>query len=147
MSDDRGERLKNQTQDSAQKKREEYDWLMHLLKERVEEWNASRGDLPEIVMTGSSLQLDRYKLYLEFDQLWPQPTNYVLVLKVGLGQNSLFWSEPPAVRHKMQPTASDDRGSIVWTHTLDNVAPFTTEELAEFALDMLTGYYSRHKPK
>lgn len=55
--------------------------MMDLLKESVDEWNAKRGDLPEIVMRGSSIQMDHYILFLDSDQL-PSLTDYVLVLRV-----------------------------------------------------------------
>ena len=142
MSGNSAEQPQNQAQEHAQKKREEKDRMMDLLKERVDEWNAKRGDLPEIVMRGSSIQMDRYILFLDFDQL-PSLTDYVLVLRVGQERKPIFWPEPAAVRHRLEPIVSDERGSIVWVHQLGT---FTSAAVVELALDMLTSYYSRHKP-
>lgn len=140
------EQLKDRALEHMKQKREEYDKLMGLLKERVEEMNAHRGKLPQFVIGKSSIQLDRFILHLEFDQLFTSPTDYVLVLRVGQRTKPMFGSESAAVRHIMQPKVSDDFASIVWELKSGNLAPFTTAEVVEFALDMLSGYYSRYTP-
>ena len=122
---------------------------MRLLKERVEEMNANSGNLPKFVVRGSSIvQLDNFELHFEFDPLHPNPTDYVLVLKVGLSQfkQPLFGSGPPPVRHILQPIASYDLGSVVWVHKTGNLGQLKSAEGAEFALDLLIGYYLKHKP-
>ena len=42
-------------QELAQRKQKEFDDMMRLLKERVEEIKANRGNLPEFVARGSSM--------------------------------------------------------------------------------------------
>src|SRR5882762_3673086 len=113
-NDNRMERPKNRAQEQAQRKQEEYDDLIRLLKERVEEMNANTGNLPKFVVRGSTIQLDHIVLHLEFDELFMSPADYVLVLKVGLAsfKRPLFGSEPPPVKHKLQPAASDNLSSI-----------------------------------
>jgi hypothetical protein len=147
MSENRAEQLRDRVQEEAQRKRQEYERLMILLEKRVEEINANRGDLPEIVVRSSSLQLDQFKLYIEFDQLFPKLTDYVLVLRVGQERKPLFGSDLPAVRHRLQPIVADDLRSIVWMGNVGDITQFNTAELVELALDMLTGYYRRHRPK
>lgn len=97
-------------------------------------------------MKGSSLKLDRFTLYLDFDPIYENPTDYVLVLRVGDEGRRLFGSEPPAVRHKLQPTVSGHLSSVVWADKTGNLGRFTSDELAKFALDMLIDYYRRYNP-
>ena len=54
-NDNRAERPENRTQELVQRKKAEYDELKRLLKERVEEIKANRGNLPEFVARGSSM--------------------------------------------------------------------------------------------
>ena len=54
-NDNRAERPENRMQELVQRKKAEYDDLQRLLKERVEEMNANRGNLPQFVMRGSSI--------------------------------------------------------------------------------------------
>jgi hypothetical protein len=73
-NDNRAERPENRMQELVQRKKAEYDDLQRLLKERVEEMNANRGNLPQFVMRGSSIiQLGHIELHLEFDPLFPNP--------------------------------------------------------------------------
>ncbi len=147
MSDDLAEWFKNRAQEEKQRKQEEYDNLIRLLKERVEEENAKTNNLPKFFVRGSVIQLEHYELHLEFDQVFHSPTDHVLVAKGGLAPHKkpLFGSEPPRVSHTLQPKVSNDLSSVMWTHKLGNLAPFTSAELVEFVLDMLTGFYLRHK--
>ena len=148
MSGNPAEQPQNQAEERAQKMRAEFDWLMHLVMERVKELNANRGDLPEIVMRGSILQLGPFELHLEFDQGLFDPTKYALVIKVGVPlPKRMFGFDRPTIRYLLQPTASRNPGDIVWTNTKENSAPFTTEELAQFAVGTLIAYYREHMPK
>ena len=145
-NDNRAERCENRTQELVQRKKAEFDELQRLLKERVEEINANRGNLPEFVVRGSSIvQLGHIELHLEFDQLYSNPTDYVLVLKVGVPDNKkpMFGSAPPPVKHKLQPALSDDLSSIEWVDKVGSLLRFTSAGLVEFALDLLTDYYRR----
>jgi hypothetical protein len=143
-NDNRAEPPKNQ----AQRTQREYKDLMRLLKERVEEMNANSGNLPQFVVKGSTIQLGHIILHLDFDPRYANSTDFVLVLRVGYApfKKPLFGSEPPAVRHMLQPIASYDLGSVVWVHKTGNLGQLESTELAEFALDLLTGYYRKHKP-
>ena len=146
-NNNRAERPENRTQELVQRKKAEHDELKRLLKERVEEMNANRGNLPEFVARGSLIiQLGHIELHLEFDQLFPNPTEFVLVLKVGVPDNKkpMFGSAPPSVRHKLQPALSDDLSSIVWVDKVGNLRRVTSAWLVEFALDLLTSYYRQH---
>jgi hypothetical protein len=146
-NDNRAQRPENRTQELVQRKKAEYEELQRLLKERVEEINANRGNLPEFVVRGSSIvQLGHIELHLEFDQLYSNPTDYVLVLKVGVPDNKkpTFGSAPPPVKHKLQPALSDDLSSIVWVDKVGNLRRVTSAWLVEFALDLLTSFYRQH---
>jgi hypothetical protein len=146
-NDNRAERCENRTQELVQRKKAEFDELQRLLKERVEEINANRGNLPEFVVRGSSIvQLGHIELHLEFDQLYSNPADYVLVLKVGCSplKQPMFGSAPPPVKHKLQPAVSDDLSSIVWVDKVGNLRRVTSAWLVEFALDLLTSYYRQH---
>ena len=131
MSDNPAQQFTNRAEEHAQKKREEYDRMMPLLQERVEEMNGNRGDLPEIVMKGSSLHLDQFTLHLEFDQLFPNPSDYVLVLRVGQPKKSLFGSEPVPVRYKLRPVVSNDRSSVLWAGNVQGMTQFSTAGVVE----------------
>jgi hypothetical protein len=146
-NDNRAGRSENRTQELVQRKKAEYDELKRLLKERVEEMNANRGNLPEFVTRGSLvIQLGHIELHLEFDPLFPNPTEFVLLLKVGVPDNKkpTFGSAPPPVKHKLQPALSDDLSSIVWVDKVGNLRRVTSAWLVEFALDLLTSYYRQH---
>jgi len=148
-NDNRAQRPENRTQELVQRKKAEYEELQRLLKERVEEINANRGTLPQFVVRGSSIvQLGHIELHLEFDQLYDNPADYVLVLKVGVPDNKkpMFGSAPPSVRHMLQPAVSDDLSSIVWVDKVGNLRRVTSAWLVEFALDLLTSYYRQHTP-
>ncbi len=125
--------------------RAEYDNLMSCLKERVEERNANTGTLPKFVLRGSSVELGHTVLQLEFDQNFIDPDVYVLNLKVGWApfRKPLFGTEPTPQGRRLRATASDDLSSILWVGDLGKL---TSAELVEFALDLLTAYYSRHMP-
>jgi hypothetical protein len=150
MSDNRAEQATNQAQKYAQWKRMEFDDVLELLKEKVEERNANTGNLPKLVFRGRSIvELGQYSLHFEFDQLFHSPADFVLVVKVGSDNRSsmaLSGSVPPAERHLLQPKVSNDLRSVVWTHNL-GCAPFTSSELVAFALDLLIGYYQKYTPK
>jgi hypothetical protein len=92
----------------SQHAREEYATLMRLLKERVEERNATVDNSPKFVVKGSSVQLDHVVLYLEFDQMFMNPDDYVLVLKVGQPKQPLFGSAPTPIRRILRAVPSDD---------------------------------------
>jgi hypothetical protein len=151
-NNDNRERPKKRVQELAQRKREEYDELMRLLNERVEEMNANSSDLPKLVIRGSRVELGHITLHLEFDQHPTDPTEYVLALKIGVEDNKrpLFGTGPTPVRHKLRAGASDDSSRILWegylgisNSTLDRL---TSAALVEFALDLLSSYYRKHKP-
>jgi hypothetical protein len=145
-NDNRAQRPENRTQELVQRKKSEYEELQRLLKERVEEMNANRSNLPQFVMRGSSIiQLGHIELHLEFDQLYGNPADYVLVLKVGVPDNKkpTFGSAPLPVRHKLQPALSDDLSSIKWVDKVGSLLRFTSAGLVEFALERLTDYYRR----
>src|SRR6476661_1353440 len=67
-NDNRADRPKNRWEELAQRKKAEYDELMCIVRERVEEMNANRDKLPELVIKGCRVELGRFTLYLEFDQ-------------------------------------------------------------------------------
>ncbi len=147
MSGNPAEHLKNKAQEDAQRKQQERDRLKIWLEDCVEELNKNTNSgLPQVVMKGSSLKLDRFTLYLDFEQLWENPTDYVLVLRVGDEGHRMFGSEPPAVRHKLQPTVSGHLNTVAWVDKTGNLGRFTSDELAKFALDMLINYYRQYKP-
>jgi hypothetical protein len=83
-NDNRAERHENRTQELVQRKKAEHDELQRLLKERVEEMNANHGNLPQFVVRGASIvQLGHIDMHLEFDPVFSNPTEFVLVLKVS----------------------------------------------------------------
>lgn len=127
----------------SQHAREEYDNLMRLLKERVEERNATADNLPKFVVKGSTVQLDHMVLYLEFDQMFENPDNYVLVLRVGQPRQPLFGSAPTPIRRTLRAVPSDDLHRMLWA---DNQGQCTSAWLVEFALELLADYYRTHKP-
>lgn len=59
----------------AQRMRQEYGKFRLLLNQRPEEINNERSDLPKIVVTGSSIQLGLFRLYVQFDQLFTDVTD------------------------------------------------------------------------
>ena len=129
----------------SQHAREEYVNLMRLLKERVEERNATADNLPQFVVKGSTVQLDHMVLYLEFDQMFENPDSYVLVLKVGLpSRHPLFGPAPTPIKHTLRATSSDDLRMMLWAN---NQGQWTSAGLVEFALELLTEYHRRHEPK
>jgi hypothetical protein len=146
-------RPKNRVQELAQRKREEHDELMRLLNERVEEMNANSSDLPELVIRGSRTELGRITMCLEFDQHPTNPTEYVLILKVGVEGNksSMFGTGPTPVRYRLRAGVSDDSSRILWEGYLrisnSTVDRLTSAALVEFALDLLTSYYRKRTPK
>ena len=59
-----GGAARKRVQELAQRKQKEFDDMMRLLKERVEEIKANRGNLPEFVARGSSIvQLGHIELH------------------------------------------------------------------------------------
>lgn len=152
MSDNVREQLRNRAQEHAQKKKEEYDTLERLLRERVEERNASRGNLPKFVIQGSRIELGPYQLHHEFDPRFDDPTEYDLVLKVGLPENKTFpgGRGPAAVRYRLRPEVFDDARGTLWSGYVgewkSNLVRVSSAEFVEFALDQLTAYYRKHKP-
>jgi len=144
MSEYPAEQLIDRAQ-AAHRKQKEHERMWCLLEERVEEMNANTGNLPEIVMKkGYSLQLGQFTLYIEFDQQLSDPSEYVLVLRVGQPREPLFGSGPAAVKRRLRPAVSDDRRSIVWINAGD-VRRFDTADVVQLALDMIIGYYEEHK--
>ena len=125
---------------------EEKDWLMRLLKERADEWHANRGGQPEIVVKESSLQIGRFTMYFELDQVPDNPTAYGLVIKVGVEANPFFGPLPTPERRRFRALESNDRRSIVWVESSPNPTQFETEELAVTAFNMFIDYYRKHKP-
>jgi len=126
--------------------RSEYENLIRLLKERVEEIRSDIGKLPEFVVTGSCIQLGRVALYYTFDQpVVNHPTNQ-LVLSLGLAplKQVMFGNEPQPARHQLQAVAAPDGNTLVWQGKLGQ---FDSAELAERALEMLIDYYCRHTSK
>ena len=126
--------------------REEYDYLISRLKERIEEKNANPGNLPQFVLHGSTVELGHTALYLEPDQLPTEPEVYLLTLKLGLApfKKPLFGTGPPPQRKRLRATASADLSSVLWVNDLGE---FTSDLVVEFALDLLTSYYCRHMPQ
>ena len=140
----------NRAQQFAQK-REEYDELMRLLTERVEEVNANNGNLHEFLIKGSRIELGRFTLWLEFDQLPTNPADYVLVLKIGVEDNKrpMFGPGPTPVRYRLRLEASDDLSRLLWVGYLGqsgNLVRLTSAALVEFSLEQLTAYYRRYQP-
>jgi hypothetical protein len=127
--------------------REEYDYLNRLLNECVEKRNANSGDSPKFVIVGASVQLGHMALYIQFDQQYSNPDDYVLVLRAGLApfRKPLFGSGPTPEESRLRATPSDDLSSILWDW-IGNRTRLTSAELAEFALDRLTAYYDKHTP-
>jgi hypothetical protein len=116
---------------------------MRLLKERIEEKNATADNLPKFVLNGSTVQLGHMVLYLEFDQRFENPDDYVLVLKVGLLSRHLLFGSPPApTKYILRATPSADLSSIAWA---DNQGQLTSAALVAFALGLLTDYHRKHK--
>ena len=150
-NDNRGERPKNRAQELAQRKKEEHDELMRLLKERVEEVNANGGNLPEFLIKGARTELGRFTLCLEFDPLPTNPADYLLLLKIGVEDNkgAMFGPGPTPVKYRLRLEASEDLSSLLWVGYLGqsgNLARLTSVALVEFALEQLTAYYRRYKP-
>jgi hypothetical protein len=69
--------LVKETFDPVQRKRDEFNHFLELVKERVEERNADDGDVPKFVVRGSTIQLEHVALYLEFDQRYDRPSDFV----------------------------------------------------------------------
>jgi hypothetical protein len=87
-NDNRAERPENRTHELVQRKKAEHDELQRLLKERVDEMNANHGNLPQFVVRGASIvQLGHIDMHLEFDPVFSNPTEFVLVRKVGVPDN------------------------------------------------------------
>ena len=126
--------------------REEYDYLIARLQKRVEERNATPGNLPQFILHGSTVQLGDTALYLELDQLPTDPDAHLLTIKLGLApfKKSLFGTGPPPQRKRLRATASADLSSVLWVNDLGEL---TSDLVVEFALDLLTGYYGRHMPQ
>ena len=150
--DNWAERPKNRWEELAHKKKAEYDAVMRIVRERVEEMNADRSNLPELVVKGCRVELGRFTLYLEFDQRPTDPTEYVLTLKVGVENNRrrMFGPGPTPVSYQLRAGVSDDSSRILWegylglsNSTLDRL---TSAALVEFALDQLTSYHRRYQP-
>jgi hypothetical protein len=89
VSDNRGEQATSQAQKYAQWKRMEFERVLELLKEKVEERNANTGNLPQLVFRGTSIvELGHYSLHLEFDPVFHRPDDFVLTVKVGSDNRS-----------------------------------------------------------
>jgi hypothetical protein len=140
----------NRAQQFTQK-REEYDELKRLLTERVEEVNANNGNLPEFLIKGSRIEPGRFTLCLEFDELPTDPTEYVLILKVGVEDNKrpMFGSGPTPLRYRLRAGVSDDSSRILWEGYLglsnSDLDRLTSAALVQCALDLLTSYYRMMK--
>ena len=126
--------------------RSEYDNLVRLLKERAEKIKSEHGELPEIVVTGSCVQLGHVALYYKFEQLVASLPDNTLVLSLGLAPHKhvMFGNPPEPVRHQLKAAAPQDCSRIVWVGKLGQ---FDSATLVEVALDMLVEYYCKHTKK
>ena len=149
-NDNRADRPKNRWEELAQRKKAEYDELMCIVRERVEEMNANRDKLPELVIKGCRVELGRFTLYLEFDQRPTDPTEYILTVKIGVEDNirRMFGPGPTPVANQLRAAVSDDSSRILWAGYLGTgyLERLTSAALVEFALQSLTAYYRKHTP-
>lgn len=147
-NDNRTEQPKNRWEELARRKKAEYDELMRIAKERVEEMNADRGKLPELVIKGYRVELGPFTLYLEFDQRPTDPTEYILTVKLGVEDNirRMFGPGPIPVEYLLRAAAFDDSSRILWAGYLGTgyLERLTSAALVEFALVSLTAYYRKH---
>ena len=105
------ERLKSQAEEQQRKKQAEielqrlqknrdafisdhaprkYENLVRLLKERVERIRSGTGKLPEIVVTGSCIQLGHVAMYHAFDRHAANPPTNELALSLGVAPHQLL---------------------------------------------------------
>jgi hypothetical protein len=125
----------------------EYEHLVDLLKERAEKIRSETRNSPEIVVTGSYIQLGHVALHYRFDRPSANPPKNELVLSIGLAPYKHVISGGNTympVHHKLEAGAAQDCTRILW---VNSQGVFDSAELAEFALDMLTHYYCRHTKK
>jgi hypothetical protein len=143
------DKLAEEPQEPAQRKKKEYENVKRIIKEQVDERNNASGDSPKFVFQGSNtVHLGNLALYLEFDQQFDSPADYVLVLKVGSArfkQPTLFGSAPTPVKHILKPAISEDPSAVVWKHKIGNLQPFTSSELVDFGLGLLISQYEKYK--
>jgi hypothetical protein len=129
--------------------RSEYEHLVRLLKKRAEQIRSEIGDLREIVITGSYIQIGHVALYYRFDQPNPNQPNNELVLSIGLAPYKSFMVEnpPQPVTHKLTAGAAPDFSRIVWVGIGaggGRLGQLDSAMLAEFAADLLVEYYCKH---
>ncbi len=126
--------------------RSEYENLKRLLKERAEAIRSEIGNLREIVITESHIQIGHFALYHHFDQLIPNEPKNELVLSVGLAPHKsfMFGNPPQPVIHKLIAAAAPDCNRIVWVGVVGRLGQFDSDTLAVDALDMLVRYYINH---
>ena len=127
----------------------EYEHLRMLLKERADKVRSEIGSLPEIVITGSYIQLGHVALDHHFVQMNPTEPNNQLVLSIGLAPHKSFMVEnpPQSVTYKLTAGAAPDSGRIVWVGIgagANNLGQLETETLADVALERLVQYYIMH---
>jgi hypothetical protein len=126
--------------------RSEYEHLVCLLNERAEQIRSELGNLPEIVVTGSYIQIGHVALHHYFEQLIPTEPNNQLILSVALAPYKSFMVEnpPQAVTHKLTAGAAPDCSRIVWVGIgagVGSLGEFDSTALAEFGVHMLVEYY------
>jgi hypothetical protein len=104
---------------------------------------------PEIVVTGSYIQIGHVALHHYFEQLIPTEPNNQLILSVRLAPYKSFMVEnpPQAVTHKLTAGAAPDCSRIVWVGIGaggGRLGQLDSATLAEFAADLLVEYYCKH---
>ena len=130
--------------------RSEYEHLKDLLKGRAEQIRSETGNVPEIVVTGSYIQMGHVALHHYFDHLVPTQPNNQLDLAIGLAPHKSFMVDnpPQPVTYKLTAGAASDCSRIVWVVVagagVGRLAEFDSATLADFALDRLTEYYINH---
>jgi hypothetical protein len=163
MSDELAEKLKAHTAEQQRRKlieiehqklqkshdsfvcgyaRYEYDDLVDLMKQKVEETRSKTGNSPELTLAGSYIQLGHVALYFQFDQPVVNRPDNQLVLRLGLAPNKHgpFGSGPTPVIHRLEAMEAHNR-EIIWVGKLGR---FKSDELAKIALEMLVDYYCQH---
>jgi hypothetical protein len=75
--------------------RPEYEHLKNLLKERAQKVRSEIGNQPEILVTGSYIQMGHVALHHQFEQLIPTQPNNQLILKIRLAPHKSFMVKIP----------------------------------------------------
>lgn len=132
----------------SDRSRPEYDRLLTIIKNRINEINPKIGDLPKFQMAqnGSTVEQGNVAAYVHFDKPILNLPNNALLISFGSHPNAMYVfdesARPEPVRYRLQAAAHDSFEHIVWTGDLGEL---TSEQLADFILEYLTEYYLTHK--